>query len=167
MRWQRTWRADPRAAALADRHYSRQRPGTAQFAPPGRFCGLITPAGDAVWVSVFPDSRFTEPRYRDAWLCTLFRNESDGLSSELIGEALAATRHAWSDPPPGGTITFVDPRRVRPKRDPGYCFLRAGFEREPEPTKDRGLVVLRLSTARHPAPTAAAFTQLDLVEAIS
>lgn len=33
--WQRTWRADPRAAALADRHYSRGTPGASQFAPPG------------------------------------------------------------------------------------------------------------------------------------
>lgn len=34
MTWQRTWRADPRAAALADDHYSRKSRGADQFAPP-------------------------------------------------------------------------------------------------------------------------------------
>jgi len=34
--WQRSYRADPRAARIADRHYNRQRVGAAQFVPPGR-----------------------------------------------------------------------------------------------------------------------------------
>lgn len=159
MRWQRTWRADPRAAAMADRHYSRKSVGAVQFAPPGRCLPLITPAGTAVWVTSWPLLRYTLHGLGDAWICTLFRNEGAGLSSELILEALAATRAAWGDPPPGGTLTFVDASKVRHKRDPGRCFLRAGFVRLPTLTKDRGLVVLHLAPPQHPNARQAIWTQ--------
>lgn len=32
--WRLSWRADPRALPLADRHYNRQKIGSAQFVPP-------------------------------------------------------------------------------------------------------------------------------------
>jgi hypothetical protein len=149
-RWQRTWRADPRLAALADRHYSRKTVGAAQFAPPGRCLPLITAAGDAGWVTSWPLHAYTMHGLGDAWICTLFRNESEHLSSELICEAVAATRAEWGAPPPGGTLTFVDASKIRRKRDPGRCFLRAGFKRLDRLTKDRGLVVLRLAAGAHP-----------------
>ena len=60
-----------------------------------------------------------------------FRNERgrDFLSSELILEAIAATRYYWPDAPtPHGLITFVAPGKVKRKRDPGRCYLRAGFQ---------------------------------------
>lgn len=41
--------------------------------------------------------------------------------------------------------TEVDPGKVRPKRDPGRCFLRAGWTRVDE---RRGLVVLQAPSAR-------------------
>jgi hypothetical protein len=62
-----------------------------------------------------------------AWMCAIFRNESPHLSSELIREAVAATRFYWGEPPDLGMITFVDAGKVRHKRDPGRCYLRAGF----------------------------------------
>jgi hypothetical protein len=158
MRWQRTWRADPRAAALADRHYSRKSHGAAQFAPPGRCLPLIEPAGTAVWVTSWPLLEYVMHGLGDAWVCTLFRNEGAGLSSELIAEALAATRAAWGDPPAGGTLTFVDEGAVA-SRNPGYCFLCAGFERLSRRTKDRGLVILWLPVERHPEPVEAVGTQ--------
>lgn len=34
--WRLSYRADPITRAIADRHYNRQKPGTAQFVPPGR-----------------------------------------------------------------------------------------------------------------------------------
>lgn len=161
MTWLRTWRADPRLAALADRHYSRKTPGASQFAPPGNVLCLITPGGDAGWVSwrtAYPDADWL----REAWCCTLFRNEGPALSSELILEAVAATRAAWGDPPAGGTVTTVDPGKVRAKRDPGYCFLCAGFRRLPRLTLDRKLVVLRLPAEEHPPAAAAAHTQMAM-----
>lgn len=174
MRWHRTWRADPRAAAIADRHYSRKRPGTAQFAPPGRCFVLVTAAADALWVTTWQRPEYTEHGLGDVWLCTIFRNEGAGLSSELIREALAATRAAWGDPPAdgppacdvcgkaGGTFTFIDTRKVRRKRDPGRCFIRAGFHRLDRLTKDRGLVILHLPPAEHPVAAEALGSQLAL-----
>lgn len=48
------------------------------------------------------------------------------ISSELIREALSATRWKYGSPPPLGLVTFVDRDKTRRKRDPGRCFLRAG-----------------------------------------
>ena len=160
MIWLRSWRADPRAAALADRHYSRKTVGAVQFSPPGDVVVLVTAEGDAVWVSWRTD--YPEAEWlRDAWCCTLFRNEGPVLSSDLVREACAATRAAWGDPPSGGSVTTVDARKVRRKRDPGRCFIRAGY-RPIGHTKDRDLVILHLMPADHPAPESAVHTQLRL-----
>ncbi len=160
MIWQRTWRADPRVAALADRHYSRKTPGAALFSPPGWVLVLVTPDGDACWVTwrtEHPDADWL----RDAWCCTLFRNEAPDryLSSDLVTAAVAATLAAWGEAPVGGTVTTVDATKVRAKRDPGRCFLRAGFEDTGIRTIDRGLVVLRMRPDVHPPPVEAAHTQ--------
>lgn len=163
MRWQLAWSADPAVAAMADRHYSRKTVGAQQFAPPGRKVILRTPTADAVWVTAWP--RFTRPGFawHGAWLCTIFRNESQHLSSELIGDAVAVTRHQWPAVPPLGMVTFIDPGKVRRKRDPGRCFRRAGFV-EAGRTIDRGLIVLQLLPAAMPDPAPPLFDQgtLDL-----
>ena len=52
--WRLSWRADPVVARLADGHYSRQKPGTAQFVPPGSCFVLKTPDGRAGWVTSAP-----------------------------------------------------------------------------------------------------------------
>lgn len=158
--WRLTWRADPRLAALADRHYSRKSPGALQFAPPGRVVCLVSGAGDAGWVSwqtEYPDADWL----RDAWCCTLFRNEGPGLSSELITAAVSATRALWGEPPAGGSVTTVDARKVRHKRDPGRCFIRAGY-RPIGRTLDRGLVILRLSAEDHPPAELPGHAQLRM-----
>lgn len=48
-------------------------------------------------------------------------------------------------------ITFVDPRKTRHKRDPGRCFLRAGFKRVGA-TKEEGLIALQLRPCDMPQP---------------
>jgi hypothetical protein len=73
-------------------------------------------------------------------MCSMFRNEGAGLSSELIREAISATRFVWGEPPAGGMLTFVDAKKVRHKRDVGRCFLRAGFVNDGNTS--RGLVAL-------------------------
>lgn len=143
MNWFRTWRADPVGRVLADRHYSRKTVGAAPFAPPGRNLTLRTLAGDALWVTCWPLPEFVDHEWGDCWTCTLFRNEGDVLSSELVNDAVAATRWRFGDPPPGGFLTFVDVGKVRRKRDPGRCFRKAGF-RPAGYTKDRGLLALQL-----------------------
>lgn len=127
MKWALSHRADPRALPLADRHYSRQKPGTPQFVRSGHCIVLLTESADALWVSTF--QTFVKHGFVGVWECTLFRNESPHLSSELIREAMSATRWAWGDPPARGFLTSVDAGKIRRKRDPGRCFVRAGFER--------------------------------------
>jgi hypothetical protein len=149
--WQRSHHFDPRGAALADRHYSRRTPGSPQFMPPGRKCVLVTAAGDAVWGVSWPYPELVAHSYGDSWLCTIFRNEGPVLSSVLIAEAVAVTRYVLGEPPAGGLLTFVNARKVRHKRDPGRCFLRAGFVRV-EDSKS-GLVALRLAPSAMPEAT--------------
>lgn len=157
--WQESWRADPRSAAIADRHYNRQTIGAAQFVPPGR-CLVLRHADDALWVTSWPFPEFVQHAWAGAWVNSLFRNESGRLSSELIREAVAHTRARWPDVPALGMVTFVDPSKVRPKRDPGYCYLRAGF-RHVGKTKG-GLLAFQLAAPEMPAPVPAWPEQLTL-----
>lgn len=130
MRWEIAHRADPRCVALADRHYSRQKPGTPQFVPPGRCLVLYakTETGEAVWVTSWPFAHYVKHAWAGAWVCSIFRNEGAGLSSELITEAVAATRAYYGEPPPLGIITFVLPRAIR-STNPGACYRHAGWRR--------------------------------------
>lgn len=124
-RWMLSDRADPLAVTIADRHYNRQKPGTPQFVPPGR-C-LVLREDEAVWVTSWPFAEYVKHDWAGAWVNSLFRREGGRLASEMIREAVAITRGEWGDPPDLGMVTFVDPKKVRRKRDPGRCYLRAGF----------------------------------------
>jgi len=94
--WHLSYRADPRALPLADRHYSRQSPGSPQFVPPGKCVVLLQENAEALWVS--SDQEWASHEWADAWVNTLFRNEGPVLSSKLIIEAVAATRAVWGEP---------------------------------------------------------------------
>lgn len=131
-RWALSWRADPVARVLADRHYNRQSVGAAQFVPPGACVVLRTLAGDALWITSQPRAEYVKHDWAGAWMCSCFRNESAHLSSELITEAVAATLAVSTLPvSPLGFVTFVDPTKTRRKRDPGRCYLRAGWHYVP------------------------------------
>lgn len=141
--------SDPHALALADKHYSRTKVGASRFVRPGAYCALITPEHDALWVTVAQDPKYVDHAWAGAWECTIFRNESQTLSSELVREAVAVSAYYLGNPPALGMITFVDATAVRRKRDPGRCFLRAGFKRLQE-TTSRGLFVLQLDANDFP-----------------
>ena len=126
MKWELSHRADTAALVLADRHYNRQQPGTPQFVPPGRCVVLKAP--DAVWVTSWPFPEYVRHAWPGAWVNSLFRKECDGLASDYIRAAIAATRAIWPVPPELGMVTFVDAGKVRHKRDPGRSYLRAGFK---------------------------------------
>lgn len=166
MNWYRTQRTDPHGRQLADRHYSRQSHGAREFSPPGRNLTLRTLAGDAVWVTCWPLPEWVKHRWGDCWTCTIFRNEGPILSSQLVEEAVAASRAHFAaapycaDPPTGGFLTFVDPGKVRRKRDPGRCFRKAGFEEVGE--TQSGLVVLRLERGAIGPPVSPLRFQLAL-----
>lgn len=153
--WIPSWRADPSVRPLADRHYTRQKPGAAQFVPPSRPIVLKTrelPEPAAYWVSSWAKAEYVKHAWAGAWICSAFRNERRDLylSSELIREAVAITVAAWgsrltaADPFwRHGFVSFVDADKTKRKRDPGRCFVKAGWTRLEETTK-AGLVVLQL-----------------------
>lgn len=150
MTWELSHRADKEALPLADRHYNRQKPGSPQFVPPGRCIVLLSRTRDALWVSSWPFAEYVKHEWAGAWICTMFRNESPILSSTLIREAVAATRAIWGQPPTLGMVSFVDADKVRHKRDPGRCYLKAGWKRCGQ-TKG-GLVALQLLPEQFPDP---------------
>lgn len=162
MRWWESDRCDAPAVALADRHYSRRTPGSPQMMPPGEEIVLVV--GDrAVWGTSL--QQHVKHAWPGAWVCTIFRNEGAGLSSELVIEAVAATRWKFGTPPAHGMITFVDSARVRRKRDPGRCFLRAGFRAIACTLGGHGrrpLLVLQLLPTDMPAPEAPLGAELEL-----
>lgn len=140
MRWELSWRADPRAAALADRHYNRQKVGAKQFVPPGRCLVLVDhrvgQSATAFWVTSWPLAQYVRHEWAGAWVCSAFRREPGCVhrASDLILDAVAATRWRWPRVPELGMVTFVDEgktlgeRRRGVGRVVGACFLRAGFE---------------------------------------
>ena len=95
-------------------------------------------------------------------MCSAFRNEAPerNLSSDLIREACAASRHMFGEPPALGMVTFIDPGKVRRKRDFGRCYRRAGFL-EVGRTKG-GLIALRLEPEAFPAAVPPLGAQLEL-----
>lgn len=117
-----TTKFDAEMAALADRHYSRQTPGSPQFLPPGRTLVIRNSEGTMVfgWVWQFPE-------YRDdgqlGFNCAIFRNESQQLSSEIILECELLALDTWG---PQRMFTYIDPAKIK-SRNPGYCFKKAGW----------------------------------------
>lgn len=171
MNWRLSYRADPAARVIADRHYNRQSIGADQFVPPGRCVVLVIPTV-AFWITSWPFAEYVKHAWGGAWMCSAFRNERRDLhlSSDLITEALSATRFYW-DPPREGMTTFVNPDKTKRKRDPGRCFLRAGFHvsgtRDCCADKPRetagGLVALHMSQADMPAACAPIGQTLELI----
>jgi hypothetical protein len=77
------------------------------------------------------------------------------VASELIREAVAATRAYYGDPPGLGMITFINRKKVKPTivrgRDVwGWTYRKAGFV-DVGDTKG-GLLALQLLPAAMPAP---------------
>ena len=163
MLWQLRNRNDSQCRELADRHYNRQSVGAPGFVPPGRCCVFYceTVTGRAFWVTSWPFAEFTQHAWGGAWVCSAFRNEGAALSSDLITQAVSATRHVFGAPPALGFITFVDRGKTRAKRDPGYCYKMAGW-RPCGRTKTRRLHALQLLPADMPDPVAPVGAQYDI-----
>lgn len=119
----KTTKFDAECAALADRHYSRRKHGSPQFMPPGRTLVLRDSAGACVFAWVWQ-----RPEFRDdhqlGYNCSIFRNESPRLSSEIILEAEQLAFAEWGL---HRVFTYVDSRRIR-STNPGCCFKAAGWE---------------------------------------
>lgn len=168
MLWGLAHRCSENARDLADRHYNRQSIGAPNFAPPGRTLVLYAspPTGRAFWITSWPFAEYTHHAWAGAWVCSAFRNEGAGLSSELIRDAVSATRSYFGDPPELGMITFVDRKKVKPTRVRGvdtwgYCYKKAGFKEVGE-TKVNKLLAFQLLPQEMPDAAHFAGEQVSL-----
>lgn len=125
--WRVSGRSDPIVNGLADRHYPRRSIGCGTVGGPGKVVVLRSIDHLAGWITLYtvhPDDGL------DAWRNTMFRNEGEALSSALILDAMGITAELWGACPPDGWVTYIDTAKVRRKRDPGRCYLRAGWYRD-------------------------------------
>lgn len=105
---------------FSDGHYSRQSPGSPQFMPPGETVVLRDAAGLILF-------GWLKQQYRDdreaGICCSILRNESARLSSEIILEA-----EEWAIARLGNQrfFTYVRPDKIK-SVNPGYCFKMAGW----------------------------------------
>lgn len=131
--WSMSHRFDPFSAALADRHYNRQKVGSPQFAPPGRCLVLKADAegGKAFWITSW--QKYVLHAWAGAWVCSAFRTEGLKPASVLIRDAVSATKAYYGSPPAIGMITFIDTQKVKPIKirgqlSWGWTYCKAGFQ---------------------------------------
>lgn len=132
---------DERAFALYQRHYTAlpyrdgRRRRDKRFCGPGEKLVLLTQNCDALFVW----RKFMKPDLagQEGVNCSVFRNEGDYLSSELI---LEAEQLAWQIWPGERLYTYVNPRRIR-STNPGYCYKIAGWQ-VLEKRTTKGLLIL-------------------------
>jgi hypothetical protein len=120
--WWLTKDGDEDGVEMYSRHYSaRELEDRQLFVGPGEKLVLRTWEGDAyfAWREFIDDSK------QDGVCCSVFRNESPHQSSGLIRQACAIADCLW---PHRRRYTHVDAKAVR-SRNPGYCFLKAGWRR--------------------------------------
>ena len=147
MIWWATTDQDVEAVAFYEQHYSAYRYADGrdrwQFLGPGDKYALRSCPWEPItalwgWRKFIDDCIDWRSGERQQGVnCAVFRNESRVLSSECIREADAVADCLWAD---RRHYTYVDPKKVR-SRNPGYCFLMAGWVRVPGFTKG-GLIVL-------------------------
>ncbi len=149
MIWELSYRSDPLARPIADRHYNRQNIGADGFVPPGRCVVLKTPT--ALWVTSWPLAQYVKHAWAGAWVNSCFRRESGPLASDMIREAVAATRSVWPEVPELGMVTFINRDKVKRKAGFRVCGETKG-----------GLLALQLLPADMPEPEQAIGMQQDM-----
>jgi len=134
---------DPRAVALYSRHYSARRAKTRidrtryGFSGQGQSMVLITERADALFG--WNHSMIARDDGQEGVNCFVFRNESSVLSSALIKDAQEWAWRRWGKV---RLFTYINADKVRHKRDPGRCFLKAGWRKCG--VSKGGLVILEL-----------------------
>jgi len=146
--WTRITKGDPRGREMADRHYTRQRPGSPSWTRPGYNYVLYVEfdEGRALWCWWRPKWEDGRPgtERKDGLRClecTMFRREGrTPLASELCRSAVEAlaTPEARADlhldaagPISDGLITGIGSEATAARRGkrsrPGECYRRAGW----------------------------------------
>lgn len=126
--WQHVSKCDKRACEFAKPHYSRASPDSKELGPPGQKIVLLGEDSKALWGSHRPAPWAGIERIDGfkGHSCFIFRNDGGPLSSTIIRQAVAITALIWG---PAAFITYVAINKVKHKRDPGRCFIKAGFKR--------------------------------------
>lgn len=125
--WREVSKCDKAAREFARTHYSRAKPDSNELGPPGQKIVLMGVDGKALWGSHRP-APWADASRMDGFeghSCFIFRNDGGPLSSLIIQQAVAITAIAWNCAP---FITYVAVDKVKHKRDPGRCFIKAGFK---------------------------------------
>jgi hypothetical protein len=122
---------------IAKRHYSqiwRGNQNHKRFVGPGKRMIILDPL--CQWLFVWRMAKYRMDN-QEGVECTIFRNESNRLSSDIILEA----EKLWNDAY-GATrkYTYIHPGQIK-SCNPGYCFLCAGWKRTGH-TSTRGLILL-------------------------
>jgi hypothetical protein len=157
MIWEVTTKGDPKARAIADRHYTRQSPGHPQWTRPGYSAVLVaeSAAGRGLfvwWRPKWEDGRPGTAR-KDGLRClecTHFRREGPAagaqgampIASAMISDAVealgdarvrAALHMEFAGELSDGLITGVGSVATSARRSkgvsPGRCFEAAGWQR--------------------------------------
>lgn len=129
---------DPRAVGIFRRHYSCiNRKGDHVrygFSGKGESIVLLTLNCDALfcWRKV----------EGEGINCSVFRNEGNILSSDLIKEAMDI---AWQRWPGERLFTYVNGKKIK-STNPGYCFQQAGWQVCGKSQK--GLIILEAVNGR-------------------
>lgn len=142
--WCVTKDGDPAAYQIMKRHYSFQKYSDGRrsniqnrnrflFVGPGQKMVLVTPDYSALFVW----RKFIDKSGETGVNCSVFRNESNLLSSDLI---LQAEYLAWQRWPGERLYTYVNSKKIK-STNPGCCFKRAGWK-QCGFTKSRHLVIL-------------------------
>ena len=123
--WMPVRDANPSALAIFHRHYSfkpyRDGRKPLHFVGPGEKMVLLTPDADALFVW----RKFISASQQQGVNCAVFRNEGPQRASSLVAAACALAWERW----PGERLyTYVNPAKVQRKRQPGRCFLLAGWK---------------------------------------
>jgi hypothetical protein len=125
---------DKDGVRLVAGHYSRRKPSSPQFMPPGETIVTVAKTRDAVWGwwRPHPDSGLVAMNGRDGWTCSVFANHGEILSSELVLDAeralaaLDAAKLTAGPCGPDGMLTYVWRSKVK-SPNPGYCYKVAGW----------------------------------------
>jgi hypothetical protein len=125
-KWIAVTDGDPRAVALYNRHYSARKGNIdrVRYGFSGNGESLIMLTVDCRALFGWRKQEIHDDG-QEGVNCFIFRNEnSENLSSDLIIDA-----HQWAFTKWGKQrlYTYIDSKKIRHKRDPGRCFLKAGW----------------------------------------
>lgn len=162
MYWHEVSKCDKDACNFARPHYSRAKPDSKELGPPGQKIVFMGSDGKALWGSHRPAPWAGIGRMDgfEGHSCFIFRNDGGPLSSLIIRQAVGLTACKWGIAP---FITYVAIEKVKHKRDPGRCFIKAGFNKVKVKKKTKHGPMLRLEMSSHQVEMCMYEAQYDLL----